>query len=92
MDTVLYYSFLQSSHTDVKPLTINIDSSGELWEDIRYRLERKYGLHGSNSSGGRKTCPDSYLVGWYINPINFLSILMKPLWRETIGVFLKLEW
>ena len=57
---VIQYVFLQTLNA-AQPYRMSVDHSGELWEDVRYRLERKHGLHEINA---KKKGSDSYFVGW----------------------------
>ncbi len=58
----LLYAFLQSQHLPFQTLEIN--PAGEPWDEVRYRLERKFGMHDLTA----KRKPDSFLVGWVAVP------------------------
>ena len=65
---ILFYSFLHTgAHVPFRQIEIEpLDK----WEDVRYRLEKRHGLHTSRSSGGHRHSHygEGYFVGWLYAP------------------------
>lgn len=56
----VFYNFLPTL-TTAPDKSLEVHPGGETWEDVRYRLETKHGLHHTQDS---RRSPDSYFVGW----------------------------
>jgi hypothetical protein len=68
VQTILFYSFLHTgSHVPFRQLEIEPQDT---WEDLRYRLEKRHGLHAGRNSGMPRHSHygESYFVGWLYNP------------------------
>ena len=68
---ILFYSFLHAgAHLPFRQIEIEPQDK---WEDVRYRLERRHGLHTSRNShnGGHRHSHygESYFVGWLYDPL-----------------------
>src|SRR5579872_6202016 len=67
MLSLLYYNFVHQSPKQ-PPLTLQMHSEGEPWQDLRYRLEKKHCMHsGANKRrqhhyNKHQGC--AYFVGW----------------------------